>query len=143
MDGTVRFVARSYNGVEKLMLDFFIKSATLLTERKNSMKLTIQDYKKLRDELKEWHGINPTVYQMKKILGSNKGFIDCYLEGKKGVDTLVREKMVDIIGMKYAQAKWPINADSRRVSRNFFKKLLSNLKRANIKILVAPEEMYN
>ena len=107
------------------------------------MKLTIQDYKKLRDELKEWHGINPTVYQMKKILGSNKGFIDCYLEGKKGVDTLVREKMVDIIGMKYAQAKWPINADSRRVSRNFFKKLLSNLKRANIKILVAPEEMYN
>ena len=109
----------------------------MLTDKTYSRK----DYKDIRQELAEYYGINPTLKQLANILAGEHEFATDYFSNGKGMDTFGRELLVDAIGKKFAGRKWPINAESDRVSKQFFKKLFHNLKSNNIKVEVSVEDL--
>lgn len=98
-------------------------------------KLTNRHYDYVRKDIKGWCGLNPTITQLRQYLKNKKDIIvdiatTPYL--KYGVDTVTRENIADVFANKLVGEKWPTNANPKRKSKEFFKRLVKNAEKAGI-----------
>lgn len=105
--------------------------------KKLIINLSDNDYNYVRKDIKGWYGLNPTIPQLKKMLKGETAILagiatQPYL--KSGLDTILREDVLDILTHKLVGTSWPSNCTSKRNKKIFFNKLTQKAKEAHIEI---------
>lgn len=95
--------------------------------------MTTKDYFKIIDEIHEWYGIDLNVKQLKSLLSNEPKLLVDYLHPFKGMDTNLREQIIELLAEKYVGLSWPVYSTSKKETKFFFKKLKRELKKAHIK----------
>ena len=95
--------------------------------------MTAKDYFTIIDEIYEWYGINLNIKQLKKLLNNEPKLLVDYLYPCKGIDTDLREQIIDLLAEKYVGLSWPNGSTSKKETKFFFNKLKKELKKAHIK----------
>lgn len=98
-------------------------------------QLTNKHYGYICRDIDEWYGVKLTVPQMKNVL-KNKPVLaeittQTYLHD--GLDTSLREEVVDAIAINLTGKRWPVGATSKKESKRFFLDFIRKAEKKNIK----------
>jgi len=94
-----------------------------------------KDWTMVRNNIREWYNLNPTIRQFKKLIGKNKELVmDIASHGNaiRYLSTSTREEIADEIALKIANMSWPIGADKRSYCKKFYNKMYRNAKKMKI-----------
>jgi hypothetical protein len=105
--------------------------------KKLIINLSDNDYNSVRKNIKEWYGLNPTVPQLKKMLKGETAILadiatQPYL--RSGLDTILREDVIDVFAHKLVGTSWPSNCTSKKHKKIFFNKLIQKAKESHIEV---------
>ncbi len=103
--------------------------------KKLIINLSDNDYNAVRKDIKSWYGVNPTVPQLKKFLkGETKVLVDIATQPylRDGMDTSLREDVIDLFAQKLVGGTWPTGSTSKKNSKAFYTKFIKKAKEAHI-----------
>ena len=88
-----------------------------------TVKIKDKDVKDILDEIDDWYGVRVTPSILKKILNKNKRLLGDISEYESyGLDTALREDIVNALALDLIGEEWPIYSDSQKKRTAFFKK---------------------